>query len=157
MPERRQDSKSSCSVTEAQLCGPAPFSLAIKASINFTITGLQATVTSTTNWPNVNDSSIPFVAVGTQENVPDVFGQLDVWFSRLAGPDSTACYREKYSAIVPNAQTLSDNVLPATMAQIYPEDRGTNYAVLPGFEVADRSGLFGVRLRRFAPGALEAL
>jgi len=86
MPERRQDSKSSCSVTEAQLCGPGLFWLAIKASINFTVTGLQATVTSTTNWLNVNDSSIPFVAVGTQENVPDVFGQLDVWFSRLAGP-----------------------------------------------------------------------
>jgi protoporphyrinogen oxidase len=41
-----------------------------------------------------------------------------------------------YSALIPAEQTPLDNVLIATMAQIYPEDRGTNYAIREGRRVA---------------------
>ena len=41
-----------------------------------------------------------------------------------------------YSALVPGRRTPIANVRISTMAQIYPEDRGTNYAVREGLEVA---------------------
>lgn len=41
-----------------------------------------------------------------------------------------------YSEIVPDQQTPIGNVLIASMAQIYPEDRGTNYAIREGRRVA---------------------
>lgn len=41
-----------------------------------------------------------------------------------------------YSALVPDRQTPFDNAWISTMAQIYPEDRGTNYAVREGRDVA---------------------
>jgi protoporphyrinogen oxidase len=49
-----------------------------------------------------------------------------------------------YSALIPAEQTPLDNVLIATMAQIYPEDRGTNYAIREGRRVA------GALAERFA-------
>ncbi len=36
----------------------------------------------------------------------------------------------------PALQTAIENVLLASMAQVYPEDRGTNYAVSNGLEAA---------------------
>lgn len=50
----------------------------------------------------------------------------------------------RYSALVPPEQTPVDNVLITTMAQIYPEDRGTNYAIREGRRVA------GLLAERFA-------
>jgi protoporphyrinogen oxidase len=44
-----------------------------------------------------------------------------------------------YSRLVPPAETPVRGVFLATMAQIYPEDRGTNYAVRSGFEIAGRA------------------
>ena len=41
-----------------------------------------------------------------------------------------------YSALIPAEQTPLANVLIASMAQIYPEDRGTNYAIREGRRVA---------------------
>jgi len=43
-----------------------------------------------------------------------------------------------YSRLIPDVQTPIDNLLLATMAQIYPEDRGTNYAVRSGFQATER-------------------
>ncbi len=41
-----------------------------------------------------------------------------------------------YSSLVPDQETPFDNAWISTMAQIYPEDRGTNYAVREGRNVA---------------------
>ena len=41
-----------------------------------------------------------------------------------------------YSALIPDEQTPLENVLITSMAQIYPEDRGTNYAIREGRRVA---------------------
>lgn len=46
-----------------------------------------------------------------------------------------------YSQMLPDEQTPVPNVYLASMAQIYPEDRGTNYAVRAGRAVAQRIAL----------------
>ncbi len=43
-----------------------------------------------------------------------------------------------YSKIIPPQQTPLENVYINTMAQIYPEDRGTNYAVREGKKMAEK-------------------
>lgn len=43
---------------------------------------------------------------------------------------------KNYSSLVPSSKTPLKNVWLSTMAQIYPEDRGTNYAVRQGRAVA---------------------
>ncbi len=43
---------------------------------------------------------------------------------------------KNYSSLIPKMQTPLENVFLSTMAQVYPEDRGTNYAVRGGMEVA---------------------
>jgi protoporphyrinogen oxidase len=55
-----------------------------------------------------------------------------VWHARFAQPIVTRGYRE----LIPNSETPLDGFHIATMAQIYPEDRGTNYAVREGRAIA---------------------
>jgi protoporphyrinogen oxidase len=55
-----------------------------------------------------------------------------VWHARFAQPIVTRGYRE----LIPNADTPLDGFHIATMAQIYPEDRGTDYAVREGRAIA---------------------
>lgn len=55
-----------------------------------------------------------------------------VWRSEYAQPVT----ERDYSQYVPSQQTPFDNGLIATMAQIYPEDRGTNYAIREGRKAA---------------------
>lgn len=43
---------------------------------------------------------------------------------------------KNYSSLIPSIETPIENVFLSTMAQVYPEDRGTNYAVRGGIEVA---------------------
>ena len=43
---------------------------------------------------------------------------------------------KNYSSLIPEMQTPLENVYLATMAQVYPEDRGTNYAVRSGARVS---------------------
>jgi protoporphyrinogen oxidase len=43
-----------------------------------------------------------------------------------------------YSKLIPAEETPLDNVLITSMAQIYPEDRGTNYAIREGRRVAGK-------------------
>jgi protoporphyrinogen oxidase len=54
-----------------------------------------------------------------------------------------------YSKLIPDEQSPIDNVLITSMAQIYPEDRGTNYAIREGRRVA------GDIARRFRAPAEE--
>jgi protoporphyrinogen oxidase len=55
-----------------------------------------------------------------------------VWRARFAQPIVKRGYRE----LIPSAQTPLERFHIATMAQIYPEDRGTNYAVREGRAIA---------------------
>ncbi len=43
---------------------------------------------------------------------------------------------KSYGSLIPEMQTPIENVYLSTMAQVYPEDRGTNYAVRGGIQVA---------------------
>ncbi|GDY12284.1 oxidoreductase [Planctomycetota bacterium] len=63
---------------------------------------------------------------------PDWILAHRVWKARWAQPIVTA----GYSQIVPAMQTPVPGCWLATMAQIYPEDRGTNYAIRDGAQVA---------------------
>ena len=42
-----------------------------------------------------------------------------------------------YSSMIPDMKTPVQALYMANMAQIYPEDRGTNYAIRSGRQVAD--------------------
>jgi protoporphyrinogen oxidase len=55
-----------------------------------------------------------------------------VWRARFSQPIA----EPGYSRLIPPQQTPFANVQVATMAQIYPEDRGTNYAIREGRRVA---------------------
>ena len=56
-----------------------------------------------------------------------------VWRSEYAQPVAEV----DYSNYVPGKETPFENAFISTMAQIYPEDRGTNYAIREGREIAD--------------------
>ena len=55
-----------------------------------------------------------------------------VWRGGYAQPVVECGYRK----LIPDVRTPIENLLLATMAQIYPEDRGTNYAIRQGREAA---------------------
>lgn len=57
-----------------------------------------------------------------------------VWRANYSQP----IVERNYSQIVPNTQSPLPNMFLATMAQIYPEDRGTNYAIRQGKEVTKK-------------------
>ncbi len=57
-----------------------------------------------------------------------------VWRSEHAQPVT----ERNYSQYVPGESTPFDNALISTMAQIYPEDRGTNYAIREGRAIAKK-------------------
>lgn len=56
-----------------------------------------------------------------------------IWRAEYAQPVT----ERNYSQYVPGRETPFENVFISTMAQIYPEDRGTNYAIREGREVAE--------------------
>ena len=55
-----------------------------------------------------------------------------VWRAEFAQPVT----ERNYSRFVPDQSTPFENGYISTMAQIYPEDRGTNYAIREGRRVA---------------------
>jgi hypothetical protein len=55
-----------------------------------------------------------------------------VWKAQYSQPVIT----KSYSQLIPTIKTPVDDLWLCTMAQIYPEDRGTNYAVRYGRRVA---------------------
>lgn len=57
-----------------------------------------------------------------------------VWRAEYAQPVT----ERNYSTYVPNHDTPFQNTFISTMAQIYPEDRGTNYAIREGRAIAKR-------------------
>jgi protoporphyrinogen oxidase len=74
------------------------------------------------------------------EHLKRMFPDLDhswlldskVWRAEYAQPVT----EKNYSEYVPGTATPFDNVYISTMAQIYPEDRGTNYAIRDGKLIA---------------------
>lgn len=60
--------------------------------------------------------------------------EANVWRANFAQPVTEL----KYSEYVPDFKTPYSNAYIATMAQIYPEDRGTNYSVRDGFMIASK-------------------
>lgn len=68
-----------------------------------------------------------------------------MWRSEYAQPVT----ERGYSTYVPGRDTPFENVMISTMAQVYPEDRGTNYAIREGNQVADTmAAIGGVTIRR---------
>lgn len=66
-----------------------------------------------------------------------------VWRARFSQPIA----EPNYSRLIPAEETPIKNVYITSMAQIYPEDRGTNYAIREGRRVA-REMLARSSLRR---------
>lgn len=62
----------------------------------------------------------------------DAVISYDVWRTRHA----QAVTERDYSTYVPGHKMPYENGWIATMAQIYPEDRGTNYAIREGYKIA---------------------
>ena len=57
-----------------------------------------------------------------------------VWRAQYAQPVT----EKNYSHIIPPVTTPFRNCNLVTMAQIYPEDRGTNYAIRDGLQIANK-------------------
>lgn len=80
------------------------------------------------------DYALPFI----QRMFPDFKREhvinYHVWKEEYSQPLVTL----HYSKIIPGYQTPLENVVINTMAQIYPEDRGTNYAVREGKRIAEK-------------------
>ena len=82
------------------------------------------------------DELIGFCLPHLQEMFPDFrqswIQDAHLWRARYAQPVVT----RQYSRKVPDYEMPVDNLFLATMAQIYPEDRGTNYAIREGRRIA---------------------
>ena len=66
-----------------------------------------------------------------------------VWRARFSQPIA----EPGYSRLIPAEQSPFDNLLITSMAQIYPEDRGTNYAIREGRRVGGQlARRFGAKL-----------
>lgn len=88
-------------------------------------------------WPMDADATLIYAMPHLQRMFPDfrrewVLGHR-VWKARWAQPIATT----NYSAIMPDQTTPIPGCFLATMAQIYPEDRGTNYAIRDGSKAAN--------------------
>lgn len=87
-------------------------------------------------WSYSDDQYVNFAL----EHLNRMFPEMDrswvlehrVWRAEFAQPVT----ERDYSQYVPNSKTPFENAFISTMAQIYPEDRGTNYAIREGREVA---------------------
>lgn len=64
--------------------------------------------------------------------------ELDLIGTELfAGPFAQPVFKVNYSRLIPDIITPVKNVYLANMDMVYPWDRGTNYAIELGFQVAD--------------------
>lgn len=74
---------------------------------------------------------IPYLKKIFPEFVPSWVNRYHLWKAEYSQPIIT----KGYSSLIPDMQTPIRNLWLSTMAQIYPEDRGTNYAVREGRKV----------------------
>jgi len=59
---------------------------------------------------------------------PDWVLDAHVWRARYAQP----IVMRRYGALIPQVETPLSGLYLSSMAQVYPEDRGTNYAIRDG-------------------------
>ncbi|MBW7860861.1 MAG: NAD(P)/FAD-dependent oxidoreductase [Rhodocyclaceae bacterium] len=78
--------------------------------------------------------ALPYLARMFPSFRPDRVLRHHVWRARWAQP----VVGRHYSRLIPDAEGPLPGLFPASMAQIYPEDRGTNHAVREGLRVAER-------------------
>jgi hypothetical protein len=76
--------------------------------------------------------AVPFIRRIFPEFSRNWILQFKTHFARYAQP---IVVRE-YGRLLPSMTTPIENLFLCTMAQIYPEDRGTNYAIREGRKVA---------------------
>lgn len=78
------------------------------------------------------DECIPHLSRMFPEFSSSWIEEFSVWRARYAQPVTV----KDYSKIVPSSNSRFPNVFVENMAQVYPEDRGTNYAVRGGLRGA---------------------
>ena len=87
-------------------------------------------------WRMPDEEAAAFTLEHLRRMFPDLMGDrilaAHVWRARHAQPVVERGYRR----LIPDTRTPLANLFLATMAQIYPEDRGTNYVIRQGREVA---------------------
>lgn len=87
-------------------------------------------------WNYSEDEYADFAIEHLKRMFPDLdrswITEYRMWRSRYAQPVT----ERGYSSYVPGRDTPFENAFISTMAQVYPEDRGTNYAIREGLEVA---------------------
>ncbi len=87
-------------------------------------------------WDYADDAYLAFALGHLQRMFPALerswIHDFRIWRAEFAQPVT----ERNYSSYVPGRATPYDNATISTMAQIYPEDRGTNYAIREGREVA---------------------
>ena len=82
-----------------------------------------------------NDDVVRFTLPHLQRMFPDLDPNASAhacWRARYAQP----LVVRNYGKLVPPHQTPVNGLFIASMAQVYPEDRGTNYAIRDGRAVA---------------------
>lgn len=88
-------------------------------------------------WKLSDEKYFQFALTSLKEMFPDLSEDwiLDfrVWRADFAQPVTEMGYSE----YVPNSSTPIHNAWISTMAHIYPEDRGTNYAIREGLKIAE--------------------
>jgi protoporphyrinogen oxidase len=89
-------------------------------------------------WAYSDDDYLDYSFIHLKRMFPDLdrswLIDSKVWRAEYAQPVT----ERNYSKYVPEVTTPFDNVFISTMAQIYPEDRGTNYAIRDGKLIAKR-------------------
>lgn len=80
------------------------------------------------------DFALPHIRRMFPEFAPDWVLDFNVWRAEYAQPVITP----NYSKTVPGVETPLKNFFISTMAHVYPEDRGTNYAIKHGRDIAAR-------------------
>ena len=88
-------------------------------------------------WDYTDKEYFEFAMTHLKKMFPEIDGSwvvdYKVWRSEFAQPVT----EKNYSDYVPRRKTPFNNVTISTMAQIYPEDRGTNYAIRDGRSAAE--------------------
>lgn len=82
--------------------------------------------------PELLDYAEPFIEKMFPDFSRDWVVESYAWKARYAQPVT----ERNYSSYMPGRETPLSNVWISTMAQVYPEDRGTNYAIREGKAVA---------------------
>lgn len=80
----------------------------------------------------VFEYALPYLQRMFPEFKREYVSAYSAWRAKYAQPIITLNYPE----VMPKYETPFDNVFLSTMAQVYPEDRGTNYAISEGRKVA---------------------